>query len=113
MKHFYLLCFLVIVSQFSCTNRLPESTKEQKEIGLLHSKLIKAYRDNFEKLEYPKLNDFQKQGYDWYWSHMWESSGMFTATERKRILKESGENAMKSWDSGWTAALEINERAVK
>ena len=113
MKHLYFLCLIVIVSQFSCTNRLSEATKEQKEIGLLHSKLIEAYRNNYEKLEYPKLNDFEKQGYDWYWSHMWESSGMFTATERKRILQEHGEDAMKSWDRGWHAALDINERAVE
>lgn len=83
-------------------------------VVFLRNRVLQAYRESFQKHEYPKLSEFEKKGYDWYWSRsMTESSGMFTSNERKRVLKEHGDDALQLWNKGWQMAGNLHEKEVR
>lgn len=83
-------------------------------VMFLRNRVIEAYRESFRKYEYPKLSEFEKKGYDWYWScSMTESSGIFTSNERKRVLKEHGDQALQLWNKGWQMAGNLHEKEWK
>lgn len=108
MKHIstVLLLSILFLLTSCCSN--PEKYKQlEDENHFLRHEYSKLYRKIFEATEYPKLTKFEKQGYDWAFSHLWESSGMITGEERKRIKGKYGEDALNQWDKGNKKGWEV------
>jgi hypothetical protein len=99
----------------SCSSQAVLRLKEENQFLRGESSIL--YRENFELTKYPKMSKFEKAGYDWCWTHLWESSGMITEDEEKRIGKQYGNEALKQWEKGHNAAWEIfaigGDRIVK
>lgn len=93
----------------SCSSLPEENAKLRHDVAVLRVNLLQSYRDSFEKYEYSKLTQFEKKGYEWYWSLSWiESSGQGTKRERERIEKEHGKDALALWDKGWHVAYSMH-----
>jgi hypothetical protein len=96
---------LIGVLLSACSSLPEENAKLRGDISRLQTKLLQSYREGFEKYEYPKLDAFAKQGYNWFWQQsLIESSGCITKKEEERILKEHGKTALELWKQGWSAA---------
>jgi len=112
MKHMGIAMILSGLLLSSCSSLPEENAELRTKNAALQAKLLQSYRDSFEQHEYPKLNVFAKQGYDWYWSLSWiESSGMGTKRERERVEGEHGKQSLAIWDEGWHAAYSIHCRS--
>ncbi len=74
--------------------------------------VLKYHRMQFEHGEYASLSPLAREGYRWYWEHMWESGGAVTRREENRIRCEHGENGLAQWRYGFKKADEIFRKAA-
>ena len=101
------MVFIVVILLLlpSCSSQTVRHLKEENQF--LRGEASILYRENFELTKYPKMSKFEKAGYDWSWTHLWESSGVITKDEEERIRKQYGNEALKQWEKGYNAAWEI------
>ena len=111
MKQYSILFWLFLMSAgllSSCCNSITKKYKELKEEHYaLSQKYRNLYRNYFELTEYSQMTKYQKWGYKWTLSHIWESSGDITDERRKWIKKNYGKEAVKEWDKGRGIGWEV------